>query len=310
MRKSAIAGALLALLLPATAFAKAPTVSTGSAVAIEQTTATVRGKVNPQNNVGVVAFFQYGGNKLYGSQTPDIPLSASSKAQSVSAALSGLAPYTTYHYRVVARRGNTYRIGEDRTFRTDRQPLGLSLTATPSVVSSGGSTTLAGNLSGTGNEGRQVRLQSQAFGTTEFTDLGNTQVVDASGNFAFPILGVPVNTAYKVFLPGKPEIASPIVFVTVPIKVRLKATKRIRRGHRATFKGRVSPTTDAGSLVEIQQRFHGVWVTVAKTTLQSDGTHYKRRVKLRRGGRFRALVTPGGAYVQNASGTHRVRVRR
>jgi hypothetical protein len=307
--RGVVAGLLLVLVLPATALAKAPTVSSGSATAVTQTTATVRGKVNPQGNVGVTAFFQYGTTKLYGATTPEIPLSAAKKALSASSALGNLTAFTTYHYRVVARQNNKYVFGSDRTFKTDRQPLGLTLAATPSSVRSGGATTLTGNLSGTGNAGQQVLLQQQAFGTTEFTASGNPQVVDASGNFSFPILDVFVNTAYKVVLPEKPEIVSPVVFVTVPLKVRMSATRTIRRGKRATFKGTVSPNSP-GSLVEIQKRFHGTYVTIARTTVRSDGTHFRRRLKLKRGGTFRAQVTPGDAYVADVSGTHKVRVKR
>ncbi len=312
MRIFVLAGALIAL-LPATASAAdPPTTATGGATAIEQTTATIRGKVNPKGNTGVVAFFQYGGNKLYGSTTPEVPLPAVNRAQSLSAALTGLSPFTTYHYRAVARRGTKFVFGKDQTFKTDKQPLGLTLAASPDRVSSGGSSTLNGTLSGTDNAGKQVLLQSLAYGLTEFTNTGNPQVVDASGNFSFPILDVFVNTAYRVVLPEKPEIVSPIVFVTVPIKVKLSVTKKVRRGHRATFKGSVSPNSpnNAGAAVEIQKRFHGTYVTIGKTKVSKDGVHFKRRLKLYRSGTFRAVVTPSQEYVPNESGTHKVKVRR
>lgn len=315
MRTFVIAGAVLTLLLPATASAQAPTVSTGGATAVEQTTATVRGKVNPRRNNGVVAFFQYGGTRLYGSQTPEIPLPAVNRARSVSAALTGLAPFTTYNYRIVSRDGNRFRFGENRTFRTDRQPLGLSLTASPTSVKPGGSTVLSGNLSGTGNAGRQVELQSQAFGTPGFTDAANRQIVDEAGNFAFPILSVPVNTAYKVVLPSRPEVVSPIVFVTVPLRATFKAPNKVRKGKRVKFRGTVSPSSP-GALVEIQERFRGAYVTVATTTVGSEGTGFRRRIKVRQTGTFRAIVTPqvngqpGGPYVADTTGTERVKVRR
>lgn len=305
-----VVAVLLAMLsVPAAALADPPTTTTGGATAIEQTTATINGKVNPKGNAGVVAFFQYGGNKLYGSTTPEVQLPAASTARSVSAALQGLSPFTTYHYRIVARRGNSFVFGADRTFRTDKQPLGLTLAASPDVVGAGGSSTLNGTLSGTDNAGKQVLLQSQAYGTPEFTNTGNPQVVDASGNFSFPILNILVNTAYRVVLPEKPEIVSPIVFVTVPITVRLKVTKKVRRGRRATFRGRVSPS-NAAAAVEIQKRFHGTYVTIGRTKVRSDGTHFRRRLKLYRSGTFRALVTPSGQYVPNVSGSHRAKVRR
>ena len=62
--------------------------------------------------------------------------------------------------------------------------------------------------------------------------------------------------------------------------------------------------------MEIQKRFHGTYVTVGKTTVHSDGVHFRRRLKLKHGGTFRALVTPSGEYVPNNSGTEHVKVRR
>ena len=57
------------------------------------------------------------------------------------------------------------------------QPLGLSLAATPNPVGIGKPTVLAGTLSGTGNAGRQVVLQSNPFPYTQgFQPTSNIQL--------------------------------------------------------------------------------------------------------------------------------------
>lgn len=309
--RGVLAGLLVLLALPGTAFAAAPRVVTGKATAVTVATATVKGRVDPNGNAAV-GFFQYGGNRLYGQSTPEVPVGSGATGRPISAPLSGLSPFTTYHYRAVSRDGNRFRFGEDRTFRTDRQPLGLTLTASPGSVSVGGATTLSGNLSGTGNAGKQVLLQSFPFGSPAFANYGNAQVVDAAGNFAFNVLGVSVNTAYRVVLPKDADIVSPVVFVTVPIRVRLKADPHVKTRRRGTFKGTVSPSVP-GAAVEIQNRFHGQWVTIARTKVKKGGKHFVRRPRLSRGGRFRAVVTPlstSQGFVPDTSKVKRVKVRR
>lgn len=309
--RGVLAGLLLLFLLPSSALAAAPTANTGAATAVEQSTATLNGSVNPRGN-STVAFFQYGGNRLYGQQTPEVSVGSGTTAKKVSAPVSALAPFTTYHYRIVTRDGNRLRFGSDRTFKTDRQPLGLSLAASPESVEPGGETTLTGNLSGTNNSGRQVLLQQLPFGTSAFVGAGNPQVTDATGNFAFPILDVNVNTAYRVTLPSNDQIISPVVFVVVPLEVKLKVERRVKKGRRGTFKGTVSPSVP-GAQVEIQNKFEGTWVTIAKTKVKSGGKRFERRPKLSRGGRFRAVVTPIATtqgYVPDTSSVKRVKVRR
>lgn len=306
--------AVLALALPATASAAAPVVETGAATDITQTTASLTGTVDPNGNPSVY-FFRYGTNTLYGAQTPDADAGAGTAARKLSVPVGGLQPFTTYHYQLVARYGNQIVKGSDRTFKTQRQPLGLTLAAMPNTVPAGGTTTLAGNLAGTGNAGRQVVLQYNPFPYTQgFLQAGNAQVVDAAGNFAFPVLGVAVNSRYRALVPDKPEIVSPEVAVGVKVRVttRKRPTGRVRRGRRARFSGTITPSNDDAT-VAIQRRFHGVWVTVARTSARprdDTSSSYSRRVRVRSSGTYRVLVTPGPAYVANNGRAIRVRVKR
>ncbi len=75
-------------------------------------------------------------------------------------------------------------------------------------------------LSGTGNAGRQVVLQSNPFPYTQgFANTTNVQLTNPTGAFSFPLLSVPLNTQYRVLIPTKPEIVSPIVTLGVAVKV-------------------------------------------------------------------------------------------
>ena len=102
------------------------------------------------------------------------------------------AGQTKYFYRLVARNASGTMLGKRRSFTTRRQPLGVTLAATPNPVKAASSaTTLFGNLSGTGNAGRKIVLQASAWPfTTGFTNVTNEQVTNATGGFSFPILSV------------------------------------------------------------------------------------------------------------------------
>lgn len=304
--RGVVAGMLLALVLPATAIADPPVVTTGAAGSIEQTTANLKGSANPKKN-RVVSFFQYGTSELYGSTTPETDRGAGNAKVRIDAPVGGLAPYTTYHYRAVVRTAaNKLHFGEDRTFRTKRQPLGLTLSASPSVIGVGDPTSLIGNLSGTGNADREVVLQQNPHPFTAFSDAGNKLVTDAAGNFVFNLLNIPVTTQYRVFLPDKPLVTSPIVTVSVKIVTTAKVKRRVRRGRSITFRGSVAPA-NPGAQVEIQRRYRGEWLTISETQLRDDSS-FAKKVKLKRTGRFRVLVTPGAAYVADASKTKRIKV--
>jgi hypothetical protein len=231
-----------------------------------------------------------------------------SSRKAVTAPVGGLAPATVYHYRIVAQNRNGLVKGGDRTFKTKPQPLGVSLAATPNPVPFGGAVTLAGQLTGTGNAGRQVVLQSNPFPYTQgFQNAANVQVTDAAGNFSFPLLSVPLNTQYRVQMPAKPEVVSPIVSVGVAVRLTTHVSShRVRRGARVRFSGVVRPARD-GAQVAIQKLRGTRWVTVSGTITHHAGTtfsRYSKRVRIRRGGTYRVWIgIVDGNYVSNA-GTH------
>ena len=108
----------------------APSATTGASSAVTSTGAKLAGTVNP-GQVPTTYRFQFGKTTAYGSQTSTA--SAGSGASSVAAAgtLTGLAPQTTYHYRLVATSPDGTATGADRTFTT-----GQNVVATPPPGSS------------------------------------------------------------------------------------------------------------------------------------------------------------------------------
>jgi hypothetical protein len=82
----------------------APAATTTAATPVAATSAVINATINPNGNATSYRF-DYGTTSAYGSRIPvpaDAPAGADATARAVSEALVGLAPVTTYHYRVVA----------------------------------------------------------------------------------------------------------------------------------------------------------------------------------------------------------------
>lgn len=103
----------------------APTVTTGAASSIGEVSATVAGQINP-GGLGTSYHFDYGTSTSYRSSSKPGTLAAGDTAVGVSAQLSGLAPGTTYHYRVVASNAAGSVLGSARTFTTAGPPSAVS----------------------------------------------------------------------------------------------------------------------------------------------------------------------------------------
>ena len=197
------------------------------------------------------------------------------------------------------------------------QPLGVTLAASPPAVAPGGTTTLAGQLTGTNNAGRQVVLLGNPYPYTQgFLPVGNAQVTAADGSFSFPVVGLQATTQYRCRCRPSPRSISPIVVVGVAVQVKTD-TKKVKRGrHSVTvrFSGTVSPATD-GARVDIQKLRGGVWTTIAahacEAPQQRRASRFKTRVKLSAAATFRVVAEPAQPqYVAGAGRTIDITVRR
>ncbi len=93
------------------------------------TTASLGGGVYP-NGLDTTYYWQYGTTTSYGAQTQPVDMGAGQAPGFATAALAGLAPATTYHYRLVAQNGDGTTYGYDSQLTTASPPI---LTANPSI---------------------------------------------------------------------------------------------------------------------------------------------------------------------------------
>ena len=168
-----LSAAMIGLAAPASALAAKPAVTTGAASKhhVLERAAQRLGR-SEQGGHDVLLPVRHDDRARHADRA-DAPPAAVTRPCAACADISGLAPVTKYYYRLVAHNASGTTLGKRRSFTTRRQPLGVTLAATPNPVKAASSaTTLFGNLSGTGNAGRKIVLQASAWPfTTGFVNV-------------------------------------------------------------------------------------------------------------------------------------------
>jgi len=100
-----------------TKFSGPPVVATGVATGVTQTAATLNGSVNP-NGDQTSYHFDVGPTTAYGAATASVSVGADSSSHPESQTLTGIAPGTTVHYRIVASNSAGTSFGADQQFVT------------------------------------------------------------------------------------------------------------------------------------------------------------------------------------------------
>jgi hypothetical protein len=287
------------------AAAALPTASTGAAKSVTPSSAVLTGTVNP-NNLATTYYFDFGPTKAYGSRTPTQgPTAANKKNVAASASVTGLAPGTTYHFRLVAVNASGTKLGGDRSFKTSS---GISLQAAPNPILFGRPVAISGRLFSGTLAGVKVTLREAPFPFRPFKAVATTKT-DANGRYSFSRTPG-VNTAYQTVAAANPNATSGTLIAQVRVKVTLSlSTGHPKSGDRVRFSGSATPTT-GGQLVKLQKRVRGGWRTVKRTTLVSTGalgvSQFSKKVRIRGGGTYRAFV-PHDA--DNASGSAKRKIR-
>jgi hypothetical protein len=102
-----------------TTLPEAPSVTTGAASSITQTTATLNALVNPNGEPVTECKLEYGTTTSYGSSAPcGVSPGSGHSDVAVSASITALAAATSYHYRVLATNAQGTGEGSDQTFTT------------------------------------------------------------------------------------------------------------------------------------------------------------------------------------------------
>lgn len=153
-----------------------PDATASSADGLTKTGATLHGSVSP-NGSDTTYRFEYGKTPGYGQETaPQMASSAGGPGQAAKADLSGLAPGTTYDYRLVASNGSGTTYGDSKSFTTTAakgptadlgpSPLSFSGTQAPGTVSGPQSVTVTNN----GDE--PLNVSGASIGGTDASDFG------------------------------------------------------------------------------------------------------------------------------------------
>jgi hypothetical protein len=299
--------------------ASPPTATTTAATAITETTATLNGTVDPEGT-DTSWYFEYGTTTAYGARTATQGPEKGNAAKSVSSTVTGLAPSTTYHYRLVASSAAGTSNGADMTFTTGAPGTspGITIAANKKAVTFGRPVTIVGRIVGPDSAGQNVTLEfSDTPTATTFSPAGQTATSDATGAFSFTV-NPAATRRYRVTAKGKNGSTSNEVTVGVRVHVRMGVSDRTpRKGQRVFFSGSVLPGHE-GVIAKIQKRTAKGWRTVATTPLiaaspLADGTTrstYTKGVRVRRDGTYRVRVNPAdGDHLRGTSRKRKIDVR-
>ncbi len=304
-----IAALAASLLITAGAEAAVPTTTTGSATAVTQTTARLRGTVKP-NKEATTWHFEYGTTTAYGTVTPEQgPVPAGNGSTAVAADIGSLAPGTVYHFRLVATNPSGSIPGKDHTMTT-RSAVSLGTSKTTGRFNE--SITISGQVSGTAVAGITVTLQENPFPFGGFTEVSTT-TTDGAGRYQF-VRQLKTATAWRVVAGTKPAGTSNTALVLEQDTVSLKAnTTRPKRHHTVLFTGFATPAR-TGSPVYVQRLGKTGWHTVLSAKLAvtaiADTVSYAVRLRHVVSGVYRAYVPGGFDHLAAASTAKRITIRR
>ena len=271
---------------------RAPGVSSASARDIRQNTATLRASLDPRS-LSTTYYFEYGTTNKYGARTGDQNATGSG-SRTVSAGITGLNPYTTYHYRLVATNAIGTTRGGDRSFRTLRAPTGVELSISGSPAGWGGNVTLSGKVTGTGINGTSIAIERSDFPFTRPVWIPKTLSASSNGSFKVDIGPIWQTTRLRAVTRTTIVAASP--WVEVGSRPRVGLRRAGSTGKAVVLTGAISPSLPNARVSVQRQTLAGRWVPVVRggvDTLGGNRVRYRITVpKIRRPSVVRIAVIP------------------
>lgn len=236
--------------------ASPPLAATGSAEGPTANSVTLTGSLDP-HGLATKWYFQYGTTTSYGSQSTTVSVAASNASEAVTAAISKLAPSTTYHYRLVATSAAGTSNGSDVTFTT---PQAITLSAASLISVYGHTLTLSGVVAG-GSIATKVTVLAEALGQSAFTTVA-TVTTGSGGSWSYQARPG-IETSFEASAEG--GTSPPIV-----VGVRPAVTIRLITGDRLLIRA-LGASSLAGRKVKLQRlRPLGGWSTIATLRLNTN----------------------------------------
>ena len=175
--------------------AAAPTVTTGSATSVTDSSATLNATVSP-NGADTFVTFQYGLDSTYGLTTTGTGIGSGASTMSVATNIGNLVSGTTYHFRVTGSNSQGVTSGADMIFTTT----GTAAAGAPTVTT-GSATSMTGSsatLTATVNPNGAATAVYFLYGLSA----PNYTVATAEQMIGNGTSAVPVSTPISGLLPG------------------------------------------------------------------------------------------------------------
>jgi hypothetical protein len=277
-----------------------PHVSTAGVTQVRGTSGQLEGTVNPAG-LETTYYFQYGPTTAYGSVTRTTAVGSGTINVKVGQPVTGLL--AGFHYRIVASNAAGVSSGLDRVFVPKQGTGKLEVPKERLVDVYGTSLVISGRISGAGNAGRKVVLQSSPYPyLAPFVTISAPASTNATGAFSFRVTNLVRSAELRVSTLDPRPMYSALIHVRVAVRVTFHARPSARAGLVRLY-GTVTPAL-SGAVVHFQvakaarpgkSERETVFATqfAAKVT---HATHSSSRfslvVRLRRTGNYRALVKP------------------
>ena len=273
----------------------APTVVTKPAAGVGDTSATLNGTVNP-NGQSTSVSFEYGTSTGYGAKTAPQDAGAGTGTKSISAAVTGLAGATTYHFRIVATNASGTITGADQTFTTSGKP--VSQTGAPTAVT-GTSATLTGTVDPAGHAtswyfefgttaGYGTKTASQSVGSTPGAHAVSVAISALTPGTTYHLRLVATNSSGLGY-------GADTTFTTVGPPVTIAASSAtVVHGHSVTLRGRAAGG-QANERVSVYVSRNGGSFTSVATVLTVTGGTWSLSVKPPIRSTYKALFGGGNA---------------
>jgi hypothetical protein len=199
--------------------ASTPSVSTGKATSIHDTSAVLNGTINPNGSASYYTF-QWGLTSQYGVTSKLHSVKSGTKAIAVKLTASSLIPGTVYHYRLSAFSQGGGALGSDRTFKTSGNP--------PPAAATGPTAGLGAHaaiVTGIVNPNNQATTWYFQYGATTAYGASTTPQTLPAAKFVLPVsaqlnlLQSGVTFHYRlvaVHTNAPPQFGADATFVTYP----------------------------------------------------------------------------------------------
>jgi phosphodiesterase/alkaline phosphatase D-like protein len=192
-----------------------PTVLTGAASSITQTSATLNGSVDPNGEEVETCEMQFGPTSEYGSSAPCEPGALSGTAPiAVSVQDTGLTPGTTYHFRILATGLHRAVEGGDETFTTlpsAPAPTITKLSAKKGAAAGGTRVTIAGTGFTGATAVRFGATDAKSFTVVSATSITAESPAETTGSVEVSVSapgGTSAATTSAKFVFGSPTITA------------------------------------------------------------------------------------------------------